>query len=338
MTIWLQQKYVNLLCSTFRNFRVKKSSPFLANYSCNICGDSSYNKKKARAYIGEKKDCLFFFCHNCNASMSFESYLYNQDYNLFKQYSFERFKENGNQRPKDLPEEKVIEFFEKPLKGPMGSLEQICNLPWNHPAKKYVIDRQIPLKYHGKLRYTEHFNKFVNDLLPGKLNENYKEGRLVIPFFDENGLCFGFQGRNFSENKTLKYITIMLTDKKPKIFGLDTVDLTKKFYVFEGPIDSMFIDNAIAVTGSNPDYNFIDGNKNAVFVFDNEKRNKFTVKNIEKAIDKGVNIALFPEKIKEKDINDMIKAGKSSIDIQKIIDDNTFNGLKAKMKLTTWRK
>jgi transcription elongation factor Elf1 len=90
MNVWLQQKYVNILCSNYRNFKVRKTSPFLTNFSCEICGDSQINKRRARAYIGEKKNNLFYYCHNCNVSFSFESYLYHQDSNLFKKYAFEK--------------------------------------------------------------------------------------------------------------------------------------------------------------------------------------------------------------------------------------------------------
>lgn len=336
MNIWLQQKYANILCSNYRNFKVKKNSPYLSNFSCEICGDSQINKRKARAYIGEKKNSLFYYCHNCNVSFSFESYLYHQDSNLFKQYSFEKYKETEAQKPVFL-EDKPIQFIDTAPKTVLSDLEKLSDLNWTHPAKKYVVKRQIPLSYHFKLRYSPHFTKFVNSLISNKLNENNKEGRLIIPFFDENGLCFGFQGRNFSDNKTLRYITIMLTDKKPKIFGLDTVDWNKTVYVTEGPIDSMFIDNAIAICGSEASVEYLKG-KNVVFVYDNEKRNKSIIKNMEKAIDCGHRISIFPENIKEKDINDMIMSGKSSLDIKKIIDDNTVHGLKAKVKLLSWRK
>ena len=47
---------------------------------------------------------------------------------------------------------------------------------------------------------------------------------------------------------------------------------------------------------------------------------------------------MFPENIPGKDINDMIALGISAEEINIIIDDNTFNGLTAKLKFIEWRK
>ena len=68
----------------------------------------------------------------------------------------------------------------------------------------------------------------------------------------------------------------------------------------EGPLDSLFIDNCIAIAGAdvpNLDCNF-------TVIFDNEPRNKELLKQIEKTIDKGYNVCLWPQNLRWKDIND----------------------------------
>ena len=61
----------------------------------------------------------------------------------------------------------------------------------------------------------------------------------------------------------------MLDESRIKVYGLNRVDLNKTVYITEGPFDSMFIDNAIAMAGADVDWDLIKG-KDAVFVYDNE--------------------------------------------------------------------
>ena len=47
----------------------------------------------------------------------------------------------------------------------------------------------------------------------------------------------------------MRYITIMLDEDSPKVFGLDRVNETEPIYIVEGPFDSLFLDNSIAMAG-----------------------------------------------------------------------------------------
>ena len=92
---------------------------------------------------------------------------------------------------------------------------------------------------------------------------------------------FAFQGRAFG-NEIPKYITITLDPDKDKIYGLNRLDKTKPIQVVEGPIDSMFLDNCIAVAGA--DFTRLE-KENTTIIFDNERRNVEILKQIEKTID-----------------------------------------------------
>jgi hypothetical protein len=157
--------------------------------------------------------------------------------------------------------------------------------------------------------------------------------RLLIPFRTEEREVFAYQGRAFG-NEQPKYITIKLEDKD-KIFGLDRVDKTKNIYVVEGPLDSLFLDNCIAIAGSDFS-NFV--RLHTTIIFDNEPRNKEIIKQLEKTIGLGSNVVIWPNSMKHKDINDMIIAGYTKEQIQEIIIDNTFSGVKAKLRFAEWRK
>jgi len=107
----------------------------------------------------------------------------------------------------------------------------------------------------------------------------------------------------------------MLDETKPEVYGLESVDLKETFYVFEGPIDSMFIRNSIAMAGSSLDRLLEPHKSKAVMVFDNEPSNKEIVNAIEKYIQNGYSVAIWPDHIQQKDVNDMVLAGIKPVDI-----------------------
>ena len=123
------------------------------------------------------------------------------------------------------------------------------------------------------------------------------------------------------------------------MFGLDKVNINKTVYVLEGPIDSMFIDNSISVGGS--DFKRISNlttKDNFVLIYDNQPRNVQLVNTMKDMIDRGYNVVVWPDYLKEKDINEMILAGKSVDEVLQIINENTCSTLKANLRLKEWRK
>ena len=158
---------------------------------------------------------------------------------------------------------------------------------------------------------------------------------MVIPFRDSNGDIFAYQGRAFGKEKP-KYITIILDESVPKIFGLDRVDPSRDIFVVEGPIDSLFIENCIAVAQSDlrvPQYK-----DKAVLVPDNEPRNREIIKQLERAVDEEYRVVIWPDYVRQKDINDMVLSGLDALEIKNIISKNTFQGLSAKIELQKWKR
>lgn len=337
---WLEQKYVSLLSNRLRNYTRKSSSLF--NFSCPICGDSESNKRKARGYIYEKKGKSAFHCHNCNASMSVPNFIKMVDQSLYNEFVMEKLKGEKSPEQKDL--ESFVEKMKKPVfqtEGVLKGLKKVSQLSPDHPIKKYVVERMIPNPYHAKLFVCPNFKAYVNRLSPGKFSEDSlkkDETRLLIPFINKEKKVHAFQGRSFNNN-SVKYITIVLDDDVPKLYGLDTVNFDRRCYVFEGPIDSMFVPNSIATAGGDlvSALNGID-KRELVVVYDNEPRSRETVKKIDKAIMQGYNVCIWPENLEHKDVNDMVKAGLSPDFIRYIIDQNTHRDLKAKITLQRWSK
>lgn len=335
MSIFIDRTFLLRVSPKLQKFTQKK--PDLYNFRCPLCGDSSKNKSKARGYIYEKKNNYFFMCHNCGASMSFYNFLDKVDPNLIKEYALERYKNNENansnyQKP-DFEEYKTKPIFREKI-----DLPSINELSDEHYAKQYVINRKIPEKHYVNLYFAQDFKKFVETLNVQKEGLKEDDPRLVIPFYDEEKNLVAIQGRALGESK-LRYITIKLHDNNLKLFGLDRVNTDEMIYVVEGPIDSLFINNAIATADANLSFASKVFDKSKItLIFDNEPRNKELHKIIEKSIEEHYNVVIWPEMIQEKDINDMILSGFSSEEIEDIISKNSFVNLRAKMEFINWKK
>ena len=326
-------KFVNLLSNRLDRFTVKSLQPYRVNCRCPICGDSQKSQSKARGWILERShELTVFYCHNCNASHNLRYFLKVVDPMLYNDY----VAEHGLERLSNKKEEKKLEFkvpqFRK-TGSPLLKIKKISQLMPDHKARVYIESRKIPNSKHYKLYYAPKFVEWVNSLIPGKLDMK-EHSRLILPFIDEKNEVFGFQGRAFGSSE-LRYITIMLDESRDKIFGLNDLTTTKKYTIVEGPIDSLFLDNCIAMAGAS--FNDLPNKENATVVYDNEPRNKQIIENMNKSVKAGMNVCFWPS-TPGKDINEMIMNGMKSADIQLIIDSNTFRGLEAEMKLLTWKK
>ena len=334
----IDHKYISQLSTRLRNF--KQQSDYTFNFSCPFCGDSKKNKLKARGYIFQKKTDLFYKCHNCGVSTNVGNLIKHVDSYLYEQYVVERYQSGANKHNSHkniaYPDTKPVftELKDEILEG----LRRIDTLPPEHPARVYVESRLIPSEYFDLLYYCPKWKKYVNSVKYTYTSEEENEHpRLVIPFFNDHGKVYAFQGRAFG-NEEPRYMTVKLDDNMERIYGLERVDFGKKVYAVEGPIDSLFLPNSIAVAGSSFDSNYMRGLvSKLVVVFDNEPRNKDLCKQIAKCIDKGYTVSLMPE-TGYKDINDLFKAGWSQDKIVNLIDENTVSGLEATVKFNQWKK
>lgn len=338
MSLIIDRKFVSLVSPKLDKFQQKND--YIWNFRCPICGDSQKNKFKARGYIYRRKSDLFFSCHNCGTSLSMGNFLKTLDKNLYNEYRLERYKEenHGNVAKPDFAWAKEKPQFTCEHVSKIN-LPTVASLHEEHEAKTYLLNRKLPRDVLDTIYYTSDFKAFVHEMLPNyekKLIDGDK--RIIIPFYDENNNLLGFQGRALDKSK-IRYITIKLDEDNPKVFGLDRIDFTKKIYVVEGPIDSLFLQNSIAMMDASL-YNAILllGDKDYVFVYDNEPRNPDIVKHMKKTIDMGRKVCIWPKNIVDKDINDMIMNGMSASQIQDIIDKNTHEDLKAQMEFTVWKK
>ena len=320
----VDSKYITLLSSRLPKF--KRVKPNLFNFRCPICGDSKKHKNKARGYLYQVKTNTNFKCHNCGASLSFNNFLKQIDTSLHKQYVMEKFKEGFAGGRNFVVEEPKFEFkkpvFKKKLDLPKASEVKI--------AKEYLEKRKLdPSKFYFAYKFKEWTNtqKQTFDTI------GRDESRIIIPLHDTEKNLIGFQGRSLGPN-SVKYITVMINEDAPKIYGLDQIDNEKPIYIIEGPFDATLVQNGVAMCGSDLDIRSF-GWSNYIYVYDNEPRNREIVNRIAKTIDRGDKVVIWPTSVEEKDINDMVLGGQN---IMSVLESNTYSGLQAKVKFNNWKK
>ena len=319
----VDSKFIGLVSSRLQKFKRVKAD--LYNFRCPICGDSQKNKNKARGYIYPVKNNTNFKCHNCGASLSFNNFLKQIDPTLYKQYTLEKFKE-GHTGRNFVVEEPEFEFkkpvFRKKIDLPKASDYKI--------SYEYLTKRGLdPQKFY----FTDKFKEWTNQQKQTFDTIGRDEPRIIIPMYDRDKNWIGYQGRALNSSPN-KYITIMLDEGAPKVYGLDQIRTDAPVYVTEGPFDSTFICNSIAMCGADVDLSGW-GISNPVWVYDNEPRNREIVNRISRTIDKGDSLIIWPSNVVEKDINDMVLAGH---DIMNVLKSNTYSGLEAKVKFNNWKK
>jgi len=319
----VDSKYIGLVSSRLQKFKKVKSD--LYNFRCPICGDSQKNKNKTRGYFYVVKNNTNFKCHNCGASLSLNNFLKKIDTTLHKQYTLEKFKEGHTGRGFVVEAPKLE--FHKPVFRRKLDLPKASE---NDDARSYLEKRKLnPEKFY----FADKFKIWTNTQKQTFDTIGRDEQRIIIPMYDRDRNLIGFQGRSLVPNP-VKYITVMLDEDAPKIYGLETIDEELPVYVVEGPFDSTFVDNSVALCGSDGDLGYLEGS-NLIFVYDNEPRNREIVGRIERCIKRNEKVVIWPSNIVEKDINDMILAGH---DVMSMLKLNTYSGLEAKVKFNTWKK
>ena len=319
----IDSKYIGLVSSRLQKFKRVKADLF--NFRCPICGDSQKHKNKARGYFYQVKTNTNYKCHNCGASMSFNNFLKQIDSTLHKQYTMEKFKEGFTGRNFVVDEPKLE--FTKPVFRKKIDLPRASEVP---VAKNYLEKRNLDA---SQFYFAAKFKEWTNTQKHTFDTIGRDESRIIIPMYDTDKNLIGFQGRSLGPN-SVKYITVMLQDEAPKLFGLDKIDDTKPIYITEGPFDSTFLENSVAMCGSDLDIGSF-GWSSYIWVFDNEPRNREIIERINKTIDRGDQIVIWPSNIHEKDINDMVLSGHN---VKSIVESNTYSSLQAKIKFNNWKK
>lgn len=252
----------------------------------------------------------------------------------------EMYKEkvNSGQLTPRVDERKEIIIPKVSLDSVLDGLIALSTLPKSHPAVLYAKKRAIPEEHYKSIFFCPKFFKYAVKYKDSfaKMKEDYP--RLVFPYFDANGRVYALTARAFG-NEEPKYIFLSIDERKENIYGIWRIDASKPIIAVEGQIDSLCVDNAIAVGGA--DYNSAllrSLQSNLIIVPDNDFiRNKQVADSVMKAIKAGYAVSLFPASFKYKDINEATKK-MTKQEIQTIILDNVKRGAEAELELIFRRK
>jgi len=342
MAIATEVSYMRRLNSHLRNY--KEKGPNLWEFSCPYCGDSKKDPTKTRGFIflPSGKNTHFFKCHNCAKALGFSKFLKDQNATLHKEYRLETYRELNPDG--DI---KVIDYSQKQTEAkahkvfePLKELRKVSQLPHAHPAKQYVTARKIPPETHYKIYWVDNFNGWYNTIVPLSEKElAHTEGRLVFPYFDSDGICFGVAGRSLDAETTRRYIIHVWDKTKPGLYGLDQIVWNKPVYITEGQIDSLFLPNAFASCGMFSHIEHMSGldRDNITLITDNQPRNKQVVDNTEKLIKNGWRVMIWPVHIESKDINDyVITSGEK--ELVKFVKDHAYKGGAALLHFNNWKR
>ena len=338
MSLYIDIKYLNLISHRFELFKRKDDN--LWNVRCPICGDSQKKKTKMRGYFYRKENGLFYKCHNCDFGTNFGNMLEKLDTLSYKEYVLERY---SNGQSKFTSHKKPVLPDFKPKFKPKSVIDSLMDrldtLPYDHEAVKYCESRAIPKDTYDRLYYIDNIKNVI------QLNDKYRESirteepRLAIPFFDGDGKLLSVALRAI-RGEALRYIIIKVHEDAPTVFGLDKIDVNEQITVVEGQLDSLFLDNAISVSGTS--FSKIESlnlpKERLNIVFDNQPKNTEICRLMKKYIDLQYSICIWPEDINGKDINEMVLSGLTRQCVSDIIVNNTFKGLQAQMKLSSWKK
>lgn len=317
-----------------------KRVPSGLNFECPFCleGKSKGRKRRGFLLLTSPTEGNTFYCHNCHKSLSFKNFLKEFNISIYQDY---------------LEKEKSL-YIEKLKKGQVNAKQK--KIAWdvgetkikfftlngnyffpveqNKQALLYCQKRKIPNEYIEKLYYVE--NSLPSQYVAAPLKKELEtlRGMVVFPFYSPKGI-YGYQGRSI-EGKRFH------TRSQPghKIYNIFNIDPDKRVYIFESIIDSLFLDNSIALLGSSlGDSAHIEKLKDRVYVLDND-RTEDTFNQMEKLIDAGERIVIWPDNLDYlKDINEAVLYGpaggpkQNAIVVQIMLGRNIYSGFEAQVKL-----
>lgn len=319
-------------------------NPLKINFRCHICGDSAKDAYAKRGWFYEQKGEMWYGCFNCDYRKPFAAYLKDQNPEKYREYLLEKRKERG-ENIKPPKEETDLTKFTKVIRVIKQSVieehaTRLDKLPQGHPALLYMQKRAIPQNKMCLFWFTMDWRGLANKVVPETYKTILPEPRIIIPIFDDKGGISAMQGRALRSTEKLRYITIKASDDANKIFGLERAKEDQPIFYLEGPIDSVFIDNALAIVGGVMALEDAPYKKTRAWVLDNEPRSKDTCKRIRKLIEAGERVVLWDKAPwPSKDVNDMILKDGASIDeINEYLKSNIVQGLSAKMRFGNWCK
>ena len=334
-SVWIDEKFVTLVGSQLPQFR--KQSRTTWTVRCVFCGDSQRHKNKTRGYFFLYQQRYLFKCHNCGVSMSLKSFLFKVAPDLFREYQLDLLRQERPAESVSVPATPIVSVAPTTSTSAVG-LPTIASLPDDHAAKTYCQQRLLPEKALSHLYFTDEWTTWIAEMGWSYALPEDHAPRLILPWFDRAGQLQGAQARRIdASGKQGRYVTFKHDSTEEKIYGWDRVELHRPVYVVEGPLDSWFLPNAVAAMGSDllRVHDRFLSTYHAVLVYDNEPRNPQITAQLQTAVKRGLRVVIWPQTVEDKDINDMVKSG---LDPVALVQQHTYQGLRAELEYLRWKR
>lgn len=301
----LNQEFLIEIFYTFCKRPKHRKYQNVFNAECPVCKEGKSAGRSRRLFYFPNKQ--YFYCHNCAKSWK----------------PFEWVKEiSGLTVPEILRRNKTkaedsggTPIINKPLPPPRLETE-IADLPDEsvdltdprqmdfYKNNKFV---KIGLEYCKKRRLFTAVNSCKKFYV--SVGDKIHKNRLVIPFYDQNGKISCYQTRSLLDNQFPRYLTKY---GEKDLFNVSNINPAIPYvFVFEGPIDSMFVSNGVAIASLTPTEKQENTLRsflgyNLIYVFDNDKQNGETKRRVEKHIQSGKAVFIWPQEFRAyKDFNEV---------------------------------
>lgn len=316
-------------------------------FGCCICREGkSLGKKRRCFYIPSNNN---IFCHNCGWSSSPFSWV-KRVTGLPDDVLIEEVKTYDNTQSVDV----LLANNEQPkstkttdvIPGDSINLFDLQQVSYYSDDK--VVRLALSLIESRKIKDAINKPKAIYLSLKDKVHKN----RLIIPFYNEKNELEFYQSRTLlvSDNKLKpKYLSKLYGDKT--LYGIDNItNDINSIFIFEGPINAMFLKNGVAVAGiqkgnqqfTQRQQEQIDRFKwyDKIWVLDSQWVDATSLEKTEKLLEQGAKVFLWPEKYgkKFKDFNDLaMKYNLPEIDPE-FVQKNTYEGIVGILKLSEIKK
>jgi hypothetical protein len=209
------------------------------NASCPVCREGKSWLKKKRLYFYPTTNS--FYCFNCNKSWNALNWI-SEVSNLSREEVLLEAQSGGFSTGIEVSIEHKQAKKER-LKLPHDSINLFNSLQQNFYLKnehfkqclEYVNSRRMDTAINS----SKHFYVSLTDTFHGN--------RLCIPYTDRSGKIVFYQTRSVDGSEP-RYLNKIGSDKS--VFNLDRIDINlDKIFLFEGPIDAMFVKNGVSLAG-----------------------------------------------------------------------------------------
>lgn len=356
-------KLEKILKKNFTNLYRRKIDvyPDRWNFCCPFCGDSVNDNRKKRGNL--YLNSMSYHCYNCGCHYGIISFLHQFDEEMTGEdkvviHEIQQNSKKFERRYNCSKSTSIIYQLLEQLAIPKGIFFKVNDLvsPYkNLFASEYLKSRKIDIRkwkyfaFKEKTKELYILNINQNDRIIGyqirQLDKNSKKPRYLTKSLSK--IYNEIFGKNIETiilnllskiDNSEKFINeedgieniVAHVDKLSGLFNVMNIDIINQLTVVEGPIDSLMLDNCVALQGATKMNDYFDNVDNVRYLFDNDmvgrKHSIDKIKNHKHVFlwDMYLNKIKCTDKIK--DVNDLTTRDKLKIDVfNKCFSDNEFD-------------